>query len=117
MVLDIHQMYYDLEKIRLWFAFGITIAGLGIALLVVIVLLKLGTNFNGEQIAAVVGLFTSVLGTIVGAFLGYQIGSMGTDRANTKAINSTQVANEAIQELKGHDRDKAAKLQEKLLMI
>jgi uncharacterized protein YacL len=115
--MDIHEMYYKLETNRLWFAFLITIIGLAITLLVVYVLLVLGKDFNGEQIAAVVGLFTSVLGTIVGAFLGYQIGTMGTDRANLRAVNSMQVANEAIQELKGHDRDKAAKLQEKLLMI
>ncbi len=110
-------MYYKLETNRLWFAFLITIVGLAIALLVVVVLLKLGTSFNGEQVAAVVGLFTSVLGTIVGAFLGYQIGAMGTDRANMKTINSLQVATEAIDELKGYDKDKAAKLQERLLMI
>ena len=46
-------------------------------------------GWTAKDIAAIVGLFTSVVGTLVGAFLGVQVGSAGKQKAE-------QLANRAL---------------------
>ena len=106
------KLYY-LEWGRLVFTFGITIAGLLIAAWVVFELLPV-SDITAEGIAAIVGLFTSVLGTIVGAFLGLQIGLGGKDEADRARIRTLTVAMEAIEVVKRKDPEEAAKLYSKL---
>jgi chromate transport protein ChrA len=107
------ELLYDLERMRLQYTFGITIAGLGIAVGVALVMLFV-SSITAEGIAAVVGLFTSVLGTIVGAFLGLQIGLGGKAEADNGRIRALAVAMEAIEVVKRTNPEEAAKLYAKL---
>lgn len=75
------------EMLRINRAFQLAIFGLVLAAVLVIVLLCIG-SFASTDIVAVVGLFTSVLGTLVGAFFGLQIGSADKSRAEDRADNA-----------------------------
>jgi hypothetical protein len=80
-----------LEKFRITKAYWLSIIGLGIAAALVIALLIAGWQAS-EDIVAVVGLFTSVLGTLVGAFFGLQIGSAGKAQAEERADDAQKRA-------------------------
>jgi hypothetical protein len=107
------EKLFSLEMTRLIFTFLITVVGLGVAAWVVIILLPL-SGIDAQGIAAVVGLFTSVLGTIVGAFLGLQIGLGGKAEADAGRFRALSVAMEAIEIVKRTDPGEAAKLSAKL---
>lgn len=80
-----------IEKLRINRAFWLSIFGLALAAALVIALLLAGWKVSSD-IVAVVGLFTSVLGTLVGAFFGLQIGSAGTAKAEDRADNAQKKA-------------------------
>ena len=107
------ELLYDLEKSRLVYTFLITIVGLLIALGAVYFLLSYKV-VDPQGIAAVIGLFTSVLGTIVGAFLGLQIGLGNKADSDARRIQSALVATEAIEALAVHDQQLALKLSMRL---
>ncbi len=67
------------ERLRITLAFLMSVIGILIAALLVVFLVCRGWE-EVEDIVAVVGIFTSVLGTIVGAFLGFQIGSADKEK-------------------------------------
>jgi uncharacterized membrane protein len=79
----------QVEIIRITRAFWLALFGLGLAAILVIVLLLFGIKASND-IVAIVGLFTSVLGTLVGAFFGLQIGSAGKENAEARANQSEQ---------------------------
>jgi hypothetical protein len=72
------------ETLRISRAFWLSIIGLILAVTLVITLIIAGWD-SSSDIVAVVGLFTSVLGTLVGAFFGLQIGASGTAKAEKRA--------------------------------
>ncbi len=80
-----------IEITRINRAFWLSIFGLSLAAALVIALLVAGWKASSD-IVAVVGLFTSVLGTLVGAFFGLQIGSAGTAKAEDRADNAQKKA-------------------------
>lgn len=82
----------EVEKLRIERAFQFAILGFALTVLLVIALLVAGMRTSAD-VAAVVGLFTSVLGTIVGAFFGLQIGSAGTAKAEERAETSEKKTN------------------------
>ncbi|BCL77014.1 hypothetical protein JHS3_27500 [Jeongeupia sp. HS-3] len=47
--------------------------------------LSVGTDWKPSDVVALVGVFTSLIGTLVGAFLGVQIGSSGRQKAERLA--------------------------------
>ncbi len=79
------------EKLRINKAFWLSIVGLGLAAALVGVLLLAGWD-TASDITSVVGLFTSVLGTLVGAFFGLQIGSAGKAEADARAKSAQKKA-------------------------
>jgi hypothetical protein len=79
------------EKLRINRAFYLSIIGLGLAAVLVVALLIAGWK-AASDITAVVGLFTSVLGTLVGAFFGLQIGSADKAKAEERADNAQKKA-------------------------
>ena len=83
----------EVEELRIKSAFWLAIFGLGLAALLTFVLIVNGKAAN--EITAVVGLFTSILGTLVGAFFGLQIGSAGTATAQQQAADAQQQATDA----------------------
>ena len=79
----------QVEMFRIRKAFWLAIIGLSIAAILVIVLLAYGFKTSND-IVAIVGLFTSVLGTLVGAFFGLQIGSAGKEASEQRANKAEQ---------------------------
>jgi len=82
----------SVENLRINRAFWLSIFGLSLAAALVVALLIAGWD-KGSEITAVVGLFTSVLGTLVGAFFGLQIGSAGKEKAEERADSAQKKAN------------------------
>ena len=82
----------EVEKLRILKAFWLSVIGLSLAALLVVILLVYGFN-KASEITSVVGLFTSVLGTLVGAFFGLQIGTAGKEKAEQRADEAQKRAN------------------------
>jgi len=82
------------ERLRIWTVFWLAIVGLVIAAAVLIVLVVLGTwTFNeASDIVAIVGIFTSVLGTIIGIIMGESIGSKDKAKAEERSGNAERRA-------------------------
>jgi hypothetical protein len=79
----------QVEMLRINKAFWLAIVGLTIAALLVLVLLLFDFK-ESNDIVAIVGLFTSVLGTLVGAFFGLQIGAAGKEQTEQRATKAEQ---------------------------
>lgn len=86
----------EVEKLRIRLAFWLSVIGLTLAALLVVVLLRSELK-TATDITSVVGLFTSVLGTLVGAFFGLQIGAAGKEKAEQRAEEAQKKAG-ALQE-------------------
>lgn len=84
------------EKLRIEKAFYLSVFGLLLSASLVVALLIAGWK-TASDITAVVGLFTSVLGTIVGAFFGLQIGAAGKEKAEQRADDAQKKA-DALQQ-------------------
>lgn len=84
----------EIEKLRITKAFWLSLLGLFLASLLVVFLVLMG-EFKAKtagDITSVVGLFTTTLGTLVGAFFGLQIGSSGKEAAEKRADDSQKKA-------------------------
>lgn len=80
------------EQLRINRAFWLSVYGLGLAAVLAGVLFFGGMS-DASDITSVVGLFTSVLGTLVGAFFGLQIGSAGREDAEDRANEAEKKVN------------------------
>lgn len=78
-----------MDKLRMTLGFWLSMGGLAVAALLV-VFLVLNKWTDAADITSVVGLFTSVLGTLVGAFFGLQIGAQGKEKAEEKVEKAEQ---------------------------
>jgi len=83
------------ERIRIFAALILAMFGLALAAGLVIFLVVFGWH-QPTDVVAVIGLFTSVLGTLVGAFFGLQVGSAGRDKAQQAAAEANQLAQRAL---------------------
>ena len=90
------------EKMRITYAFWLAVIGLAIAATLVIFLVA-RTEYKSSDVVAVTGLFTSVLGTLVGAFFGLQIGSAGKEKAQQEAQDAHSLAQKALARLSPDD--------------
>jgi len=84
----------EVEKLRIQKAFWLSIGGLFLAA-VLVVFLVLSGGFKAAtapDITSIVGLFTTTLGTLVGAFFGLQIGSAGKEAAEKRAEDAQKKA-------------------------
>ncbi len=81
----------ELEKYRIKSALALSIFGLSLAAVLMIALLVAGWD-TAADITAVLGLFTTTLGTLVGAFFGLQIGSSGKEEAEQRADSAQKKA-------------------------
>jgi hypothetical protein len=79
---------------RIRYAFWLAVFGLGVAALLVVFLVFEGWK-TASDVVAVVGLFTSVLGTLVGAFFGLQVGTAGREKDQQAATEAHKNAREA----------------------
>lgn len=80
------------EQLRINRAFWLAIFGLTLAAIVAVTLFFGGMD-EASDLTSVVGLFTSVLGTLVGAFFGLQIGSAGKEEAEERANEAQKQVN------------------------
>ncbi len=64
---------------------SLIVALVGLILLAVMVILLARMNWEASDIVTLAGVFTSVLGTLVGAILGVQVGSAGKAKAEKLA--------------------------------
>jgi hypothetical protein len=74
---------YHPEEIRTGSALLIALTGIIVPALLVVFLVS--KDWKANEVATIVGLFTGVVGTLVGAFLGVQIGSAGKQKAENLA--------------------------------
>jgi hypothetical protein len=86
------------EQMRITYAFWLAVIGLALAAALVVFLVNGGSYkaATSTDIVAIVGLFTSVLGTLVGAFFGLQIGSAGKEKAQQNEKDATNLAHKAL---------------------
>ncbi len=88
----------SIEIVRIKYAFYLGVIGLAIVVILAMTLawLTLRGFQDAQTVAVIVSPFLTVLGTLVGAFFGLQIGSAGTDQLNQQvqdANNKTEAAN------------------------
>jgi hypothetical protein len=84
----------DNERLRVHHAFWLSIFGLALAAaLAVFLVIKASTKVDSSaEVVAIVGLFTSVTGTLVGAFFGLQIGAAGANTSDVVGRRRRRVA-------------------------
>lgn len=76
---------------RLKYAYFLSVIGF-MVILVLIICLAVLPNYTSSDIIGVVGLFTSIFGTIVGMFFGVQIGSKATESAEKSSDENKKIA-------------------------
>ncbi|MBS1796280.1 MAG: hypothetical protein JSS81_20680 [Acidobacteria bacterium] len=96
----------NLENARIKYAFWLAVTGFGLTALLVVFLVYKGWQ-SAQDIVAVIGLFTSVLGTLVGAFFGLQIGAAGRDKDQQERKDAQANLNRALSYL---EPDKAREI-------
>src|SRR4030095_5464319 len=104
----------DTERLRIHHAFWLSLFGLGLAAALTVFLVfhskpKVDTS---AEVVAIVGLFTSVTGTLVGAFFGMQIGAAGAEherRSRQAAEENRQRAEEVTRRALAHLNPDTAK--------
>jgi hypothetical protein len=64
---------------------ALIVAVIGLLIPAVLVGMLAKESWTADNVLAIIGLFTSVVGTIVGAFLGVQIGAAGKAKAEDLA--------------------------------
>jgi uncharacterized integral membrane protein len=82
----------DVETARMKYAFWLAIIGLLLAAVLAMFLMSEANmqNVQSTDIVGIVGLFTSVLGTLVGAFFGLQIGAAGAHQERKSRENAEE---------------------------
>ena len=91
---SIADKWTDNERLRIHHAFWLSIFGLALAAILAVFLVAwAGTKVaSSSEVVAIVGLFTSVTGTLVGAFFGLQIGAIGAEHEREADIRQKKVA-------------------------
>jgi hypothetical protein len=78
----------EIDRLRLRYGFWIIITGF--ALVFIITLISTFRWAELTSVATVVGAVTSLVGTVVGAFFGVQVGAVGKERAEAARERSDQ---------------------------
>ena len=89
------------ERLRIHHAFWLATVGMLLATGIVIFLVVYGQLKidKSSEVVGIVGLFTSVTGTLVGAFFGLQIGSAGVEHERSSRRNAEELAHMALAHL------------------
>ena len=64
---------------------ALIVAVVGLAIPAGLVVFLVHQNWKPTNVASIIGVFTSIVGTLVGAFLGVQVGAAGKDKAQNIA--------------------------------
>ena len=96
----------ETETLRMRHAFRLSIFGIGLAAILTVFLVRFADKVsNTAEVVSIVGLFTSVTGTLVGAFFGMQIGQAGAEherRNRQMAEEGRQKAEETLRRALPH---------------
>jgi hypothetical protein len=99
----------DNERLRIHHAFWLSIFGMALAAALTVFLVVVSSKHmkidESAEVVAIVGLFTSVTGTLVGAFFGLQIGAAGAEherRSRQSAEQNRQRAEEVARRALAH---------------
>src|SRR5688500_6330971 len=84
----------DIDRLRL--RYGLWIITTGFALVFLITLIATFRWVEVTSVAAVVGAVASLVGTVVGAFFGVQVGAVGKERAEAARERSDQEIKAAL---------------------
>jgi lysylphosphatidylglycerol synthetase-like protein (DUF2156 family) len=111
------KIHLDTERLRIRHAFWLSIFGLSLAAVLTILLISYADAEKKlldepADIVAIVGLFTSVTGTLVGALVGHQIGAAGAEherRSREAAEEHRQRAEEVTRRALAHLNPDTAK--------
>jgi hypothetical protein len=95
----------ETELSRVRHAFWLAVIGLflAVALAVFLVIIGEARMNTSAEVVALVGLFTSVTGTLVGAFFGAQIGAAGAEHERRGRRKAEQIARHALAHLPQSD--------------
>jgi len=98
----------EMELSRVRHAFWLAIIGLFLAAaLAIFLVIKGEAKMNSSaEVVAIVGLFTSVTGTLVGAFFGLQIGAAGAEHERSSRGKAEQLTRHALAHLSSDDAKK-----------
>ena len=64
---------------------ALIIAILGLLIPAILVVILVSKGWNASDVSSIVGVFISIVSTLVGAFLGVQVGAAGKDKAQNLA--------------------------------
>jgi hypothetical protein len=85
---------------------ALTVAIVGLVVPAAIVVLLVFRDWQANEIAAIVGLFTGLVGTMVGAFLGVQVGAVGKHEAIEARKEAEAVTRRALASLPAAEAEK-----------
>jgi hypothetical protein len=84
----------EIDRLRLRYGFWIIITGF--ALVAIITMLSIFRWAEVTSVATVVGAVASLVGTVVGAFFGVQVGGVGKERAEAARERSEELTRTAL---------------------
>jgi hypothetical protein len=84
----------EIDRLRLRYGFWIIVTGF--ALVAFITMVSIFRWADVTSVATVVGAVTSLVGTVVGAFFGIQVGAVGKERAEASRERSEEVTRAAL---------------------
>ncbi|MCC6298471.1 MAG: hypothetical protein IT314_04180 [Anaerolineales bacterium] len=87
----------SIETVRIRYAFWLGIVGFSLTIILAVVVAVLTQNGfkDAQAVSLIVSPFLTVLGTLVGAFFGLQIGAAGTDQLNQQVQDANARAEDA----------------------
>ncbi len=97
-------MSEQIEHSRLKYGFWIIMSGF--ALIAFIAVISIFTWSEVTNVTTMVGAVASLVGTVVGAFLGVQVGAAGKERAEASRERSQQMAEAALSMLPPESADR-----------
>jgi len=107
--------YNNVEIQRLRMAYHLGLYGLALSVILVFVLVLFAGMRSSTDIVSIVGLFTSVTGTLVGAFFGLHIGSAGKEQDRQDRRDAEEMTRLAMMAV-DFSKPEAAPLKKKLGM-
>ena len=103
----------DSSALKTVSAFLVIIVGLVVIAVMVLKLPVSGENWKPSEITALIGAITTFLGSVVGAFLGVQVGAAGKDKleaarvkAETEREKAQETANLALAALQPEEAER-----------
>ncbi|MGD0534271.1 MAG: hypothetical protein ABR999_02360 [Methanoregula sp.] len=96
----------SVDQMRTRYGYYIAMTGIILSAVIALFLVVVGWKVSSD-VVAVVGVFTSVTGTLVGAFLGVQVGSAGKEADQQERKNAQKLTARAMGAL---EPDKAEKV-------